>query len=210
MVGRLGRSWESPPGVNLYFSVLLRPSAPLRRMPQLTLLLAVALHQALLETSPGLELAVKWPNDLLSGGRKLSGILCEMQAEGDLARFVVAGIGINVNQEAMPGELAATASSLRIATGCRHQRPALLASILNRFEPLYDRWQQEEEDLAFVLPYLQNHSWLEGREVAIDRPAGSVVGRVAGLSAEGELRLLLEDGRSVLVSSGEARLRKTP
>ncbi len=97
--GRLGRSWESAPGVNIHCSLVLRPRVPLQRIPQLTLLVAVAIHKAIASLLPDLSAAIKWPNDIYSDGRKLAGVLCEMESEADCAHFVVVGIGINVNQE---------------------------------------------------------------------------------------------------------------
>lgn len=206
--GRLGRSWDSPSGVNLYFSLVLRPQLPPGRIPQLTLLLAVALHRALTLLDGELRPAIKWPNDILVGGRKLSGILCEMQSEADRAHFVVAGIGINVNQAGFEGELDGTATSLRMETGRTISRPALLASVLNHLEPLYDRWQQEEDDLRFVQKELEDNAFLQGRTVSVERMHGTLEGTVTGIAPTGELIITTPDGTPCRVASGEARLRK--
>ncbi|MDT9546984.1 MAG: biotin--[acetyl-CoA-carboxylase] ligase [Chlorobium sp.] len=205
--GRLGRSWESAPGLNLSCSLVLRPLVPLHRIPQLTLLVAVAVHRALGELLPELLTAVKWPNDIYSDGRKLAGILCEMESEADCAHFVVVGIGINVNQESFPDHLCRSATSLKLVSGKSVSRPALLAGILNHFEPLYHAWC-EADDLAFVLDYLEQHAWLKGREVEVSRLHGKIAGRVSGLSALGELRVVASDGTVHLIGSGEATLKQ--
>ncbi len=204
--GRMGRTWVSPPGVNLYFSLILRPKLPSFRVPQLTLLVAAAIHRALSALVPEIEVKIKWPNDLLLNGRKVCGVLCEMQSEPDLAHFVVVGIGLNVNQQDVPPELQGRATSLFLESNRLFSRPELLATVLNHLEPLYDAWLGEE-DLSFILPYLEEHSLLHQKEVAIDQLNRTVRGRVSGIGRSGELKLEQEDGQTCLISSGEAHLR---
>jgi len=205
--GRMGRIWESPSGVNLYFSLILRPEVPSIRVPQLTLLVAAAIHQALTRVAPDLLPLIKWPNDILINGKKVCGVLCEMQSEPDFTHFVVVGIGINVNQAEMPNELQDIATSLFGETGRLFSRPELLASVLNHFEPLYDAWLLQE-DLGFILPYLERYSLLQMKQVTIDQLKRTVSGTVSGISCGGELMLEGADGQTILISSGEAHLRK--
>jgi len=204
--GRMGRTWLSPSGVNLYFSMILRPGVPSVRLPQLTLLVAAAIHQALNNITSGFAVQIKWPNDILANGRKLCGVLCEMQSEPDLTHFVVVGIGINVNQTEFPPLLQESATSLYLQRGQLFSRPELLASVLNHFEPLYDAWLPEE-DLGFILPYIEEHSLLQSKEVTIDQLKRSMSGTVRGISRGGELQLESAEGDIILVSSGEAHLR---
>ena len=206
--GRMGRTWASPSGVNLYFSLILRPGVPSIRVPQLTLLVAAAIHQALsCSASRDLGALIKWPNDILVNNRKLCGVLCEMQSEPDLTHFVVVGIGINVNQSELPLELQDIATSLFLETGRLFSRPELLASVLNHFEPLYDAWLLQD-NLGFVLPYLEKHSLLQSKEVTVDQLKRTVSGKVSGISPGGELKIDGADGQTHLISSGEAHLRK--
>jgi len=205
--GRMGRTWVSPSGVNLYFSLILRPALPSIRIPQLTLLVAAAIHQALSSFAVDLLPLIKWPNDILVNGRKLCGVLCEMQSEADLAHFVVIGIGINVNLSLLPSELQDSATSLFLETGCQFSRPELFASVLNHLEPLYDAWLLKE-DLGFILPYLEQYSLLQSKEVTVDQLNRTVCGRVSGLSRVGELKIDGAEGQTYLISSGEAHLRK--
>lgn len=205
--GRMGRTWVSPPGVNLYFSLILRPEVPSIRVPQLTLLFAVAIHRALCEVSPGVMPMIKWPNDILLHEKKVCGVLCEMQSEPELTHFVVAGIGINVNQADIPPELSQSATSLLLESGCSCSRPQLLAAVLNHFEPLYDEWLLQD-DLAFILPFIDRYSLLSLKEVVIDQRNRTLEGVVTGIAPGGELKLECADGRTVLVSSGEAHIRR--
>ena len=207
--GRMGRTWLSPSGVNLYFSLILRPGVPSIRVPQLTLLVAAAIHQALSALSVDFAAMIKWPNDILANGKKLCGVLCEMQSEPDCTHFVVVGIGINVNQSAFQPPLHESATSLFLETGQLSSRPELLASVLNYFEPLYDSWLLED-DLGFILPYLETHSFLQSKAVMVDQLKRSVSGTVRGISRFGELELESAEGEIILVSSGEAHLRSCP
>ena len=204
--GRMGRIWVSPAGVNLYFSLILRPGVPSVRVPQLTLLVAAAIHQALCKLSADLAAMIKWPNDILARGKKLCGVLCEMQSEPEFTHFVVVGIGINVNQSEFPPELQQSATSLFLESEQLFSRPELLASVLNHFEPLYDEWLLQE-DLSFILPYLEAHSLLQSKEVTVDQIKRSMSGTVRGISRSGELKLESAEGETILVSSGEAHLR---
>ena len=114
--GRLGREWDSPPGVGLYVSLVLRPMLPPMELPQITLTTAVAVVRAVRRVA-GVAPGIKWPNDLLLNGKKLGGILTEMETESDRIRHVVVGLGLNVNNPGFPPELAATATSLTLTAG---------------------------------------------------------------------------------------------
>ena len=130
-----------------------------------------------------------------------------MQSEPDLTHFVVVGIGLNINQTLMPSELQDVATSLFLETGCLFARPELLASVLNHFEPLYDAWILQE-DLGFILPYLEKYSLLQSKQVTIDQLKRTLSGTVKGIARGGELVIEGSDGQTHLISSGEAHLRK--
>lgn len=205
--GRMGREWMSPPASNLYFSVILRPPVPPLRLSQIPLLTAAAIHRTVEAMVDNASAMVKWPNDILIDGRKVCGILCEMETEPDMAHFVIAGIGINVNLREIPADLEGIATSLRIESGNEWSRPEILAALLNCFEPMYDEWL-EAEDLGDLLPYLDRYAWLKGREVSVERYKGSVSGKVTGLGRSGELLLMDDDGTEHAITSGEATIRK--
>jgi BirA family biotin operon repressor/biotin-[acetyl-CoA-carboxylase] ligase len=204
--GRMGRPWASPPGVNLYASVVLRPPVPPVRVPEIPLVAAAAIHAALSQECPSLQPCIKWPNDLLCGGRKLCGILCEMESEPDCTHFVVVGFGVNVNLAAVPEELRGIATSIALETGADSSRARILASVLNCFERMYGEWLAAD-DLAPVLPHLERHAWLQGKAVRIEQYGRTLSGTVAGLSPQGHLLLKGEDGAVAAVNSGEAHLK---
>ncbi|NTW52242.1 MAG: biotin--[acetyl-CoA-carboxylase] ligase [Chlorobiaceae bacterium] len=204
--GRMRRSWVSPSGVNLYCSIVLRPPVPSFRVPEVPLVAAAAIHGALESECPEFTAHIKWPNDIVAGGRKLCGILCEMESEPDFTHFVVVGFGLNVNLDPVPDELQGIASSIAIESGRTASRARLLAAVLNRFEELYLEWIRQP-DLGFLLPRLEGHAWLKGKELRIEQFDKILTGTEAGLSRQGQLLLRAEDGTLTAVSSGEAHLR---
>src|SRR5215472_15329192 len=134
--GRLGRSWHSEREAGLYFSLVLLPKAPPSLAPLFTLGTAVAMHNAV-ERYTGLDVDIKWPNDLLIGRRKFCGILSEIQAEVDLVKTMIIGVGLNANQEKLPQDIAGRATSLRIASGRIQSRLEILLEFFEEFETIY-------------------------------------------------------------------------
>jgi BirA family biotin operon repressor/biotin-[acetyl-CoA-carboxylase] ligase len=133
--GRAGRTWLAEPGLNLLLSVLLRPSLPLARVPQLSLLAAVASTEAL-AAEPGVSARIRWPNDLMLAGRKVGGVLTEAASGAERVLYAVIGIGINVNQTGFPEEIRDRATSLALTTGRVLDRERLLEALLAAL----DRW----------------------------------------------------------------------
>jgi len=203
--GRMTRVWFSPSAVNLYFSVLLRPAVEPGRAASLPLVAGLAVAEALKDLAPGLALQIKWPNDILIGGKKVCGILCEMQAETDCVRHIILGVGVNVNltRDLLPAELMERATSLRIEAEQVFSRAVVLAAILNRFEPLYEHWCAE--GLEPLLGTIGAYDALCGRTITLDQGGRLVTGKADGILADGALRLATEQG-DVLVYSGEAHI----
>lgn len=202
--GRLGRTWESPARVNLYLSVVLRPALSPVEVPRLTLAAAVAVADAIAATT-GLRPGIKWPNDVLLGGRKACGILTELEAEAERVRFVVVGIGVNLNarEEDFPPELRAKATSLAIELGRPVDRPAFAGALLGALERVYGEMLRG----GFPGVRARYESWhvLPGRLVTVDG-VPPVEGLVRGIDDEGALIVEAADGtRRVL--SGEVTLR---
>ncbi len=137
--GRLGRKWHSRSGTSISMSIILRPNLPPQQTPQMTLLTAVAVVRAIKQQT-GISCQIKWPNDILINGKKLVGILTEMQADPDVVHSVIVGIGVNVNQQAsdMAPDIREIATSLAIEKGEAVERAGLIAAIFNEFEALYD------------------------------------------------------------------------
>ncbi len=208
--GRQRRLWHSPTGLNLYFSVLWESRQPPERMPQLAMVAALALREALAAAAPEAHIGLKWPNDLWDGaGRKLSGILCECPPWRGETRQAVIGIGVNVNaaREDFPPELAATAGSLHLATGRVFNREALLASILNYLETKMLEWETSVDFKAFTAEW-DAHDILKGRTIAVEMPGSNILhGKVLGVDATGLLRLQEDDGAVTTVTAGDVHLR---
>jgi BirA family biotin operon repressor/biotin-[acetyl-CoA-carboxylase] ligase len=200
--GRLGRVWHSPPGENLYLSLLLRPRRTAVEIPPLTLLAGAAVARAV--ATLGVSPRLKWPNDvqLLDGSgrrRKLAGVLTEMVSAGARVEQVVVGIGINVNAMAFPGELADRATSLRLATGQPIDRARLLAGLLDAFEPLYDEFEQRGP--AAAIAAFTQYAGLPDRCRVDDRLEGVAL----GVDPDGALRLRDDAGQIHRVISGEVQ-----
>jgi BirA family biotin operon repressor/biotin-[acetyl-CoA-carboxylase] ligase len=202
--GRLGRTWHSPPGENLYLSIVLRPSRPPAEVPPLTLLAGAAVARAL-EEGFGLRARLKWPNDVqveeAGVPRKVAGILTEMSSEGERVGHVVVGIGLNVNAVDFPPEIAARATSLRRVLGRPLDRAALLRAILEAFEPLYDDFAARGPAAA-VAPW-RARAALGERWRVNGAGAATIEGVALDIDPDGAL-LLRDDGGIVhRVLSGE-------
>jgi BirA family biotin operon repressor/biotin-[acetyl-CoA-carboxylase] ligase len=141
--GRQGRPWHSPPGTNLYCSVILRPARPHREWPDLSWTLAAAVAETCREAGAA-AVSLKYPNDVVSGGRKLAGLLLETRTGPSATGALIAGIGLNVNSrsEDLPPELRGSATSLAILTGRAHDPAALLERLLARLERWYGAWSR--------------------------------------------------------------------
>lgn len=200
--GRMGRAWVSPAGKGVWMSLLLRPSVPLPLTPQLTLLAAVALSRAITRLVP-LTIGIKWPNDLLVDGRKISGILLESAAEDERLRYVVVGLGISANLEAedYPEELLQRAISLKMAAGQPVSRSELIAAILEQFEQLYALYL--EQGFAPIRALWEAHSVTLNRQATLTTPQGVIEGTPRGLDDMGGLQVELADGSFRTVYSAE-------
>jgi len=200
--GRAGRSWTSEKSAGIYCSILLRPPIPPAHAPLLTLVAGLAARDAAADDLDALP-DIRWPNDLLVGGRKFCGILTEMHAEPDRIRHAVIGIGLNVNQAKMPGDLSRIATSLRIETGKAHSRFELLIRLLRHFDRYYNQFLAEGAQ-PVLRRFAQVSSYYEGKRVRITTATESFTGTTAGLEPSGVLRVARDDGRGVeTVLSGD-------
>jgi BirA family biotin operon repressor/biotin-[acetyl-CoA-carboxylase] ligase len=190
--GRLGRRWVSPPYVNLYLSVILRPTLPPIDAPQITLMAAVALADALAAFIPVLP-AIKWPNDILAGGKKVAGVLTESACHGERIDFVILGIGVNINYpvESMPDAIQKRATSMISFTGTNVSRE----SVVRRLIQDLDRCYGELEEMGFqtVAPRWAARFELRGKKVRVEMTDRIIIGTARGIDRDGAL--LVEDGR---------------
>ena len=185
--GRLGRNWVSPPGVNLYLSVILRPRKPTSAAPQLSLLASVAVAEAIVQQTR-LAPAIKWPNDVLVAGKKVCGILTEMQANGSRLRSVIVGIGVNINAPlaSFPEELQDKASSLFLMRGEPVDRAAFTVSLLTHLEKFYVLWL--EKGFPVVRTAWEGYaSALLGKSITVTASEGTVSGTARGIDRDGAL-----------------------
>jgi len=214
--GRQGRTWWDHPGDSLLASLLLRPSMPLDRYPQLGMAMACAVAEAAARLVPGEKFDVKWPNDVLHGGRKLCGILAETRvgtglnatgapeaaAPGGLP--LVIGFGVNVNQasEGWPEAIAGTATSLRVVAGGRAlDRDALLREILARFETYYAR--ARAGDLSGLWNAVRSRLPKPGTPVVVATGAHRVEGTIEGYTDRGAITVRDADGIVLTLGAGE-------
>lgn len=202
--GRLGRKWCSPAGVNLYASVLVRPPVAPRYASQMTFLSAAAVARAVAEIG-GLKATVKWPNDVLVGGRKVAGLLNELDAETERIHYLVLGIGVNLNMQAdqFPDDLRYPATSLFLETGRKISRLEFVRCLLRHLDGLYAEYLAR--GFEPVLAVWQEYFELIGCMVEVDYQDRRVVGRVKGLDSDGALLLDLTDGDRERVLAGDVR-----
>jgi BirA family biotin operon repressor/biotin-[acetyl-CoA-carboxylase] ligase len=191
--GRAGRTWLTEKSAGISCSVLVRPAIPPAHAPLLTLVAGLAARDAAAEeltASPD----IRWPNDLLVGGRKFGGILTEMHAEPDRLHYAVIGIGINVNQSKMPAELDDIATSLRIESGKTHSRLELLVRLLRHLDRYYNLYLADGA-APILRRFGEVSSYFRGKRVRITTAREVFTGTTAGLESSGVLRVARDDGR---------------
>lgn len=203
--GRKGRQWHSPPGSNLYLSIILRPPVPPAEASQIPILTVIASMRALRRLAPDLTCSVKWPNDIYCDGKKISGTLCEMKAEMDSVEHVVAGTGINVNTDPSKENMPESATSLFMETGRRFCRAELAARFLEDFQNAFDAWLAEGSLRTFI-PEWESRSLLLGSRVDVRTATKIVTGTAMGIAENGALKLQLRDGSQRLIYAGDATL----
>lgn len=201
--GRAGRSWHSERGTGIYVTLLLRPNISPMQAPLLTMMAGLSARTAI-HAHTALTVDLKWPNDLMLGAKKLGGILTEMHAEPSQVRFVIIGIGINVNQEKFPPELSGIATSLRAQTSRAQSRMELLVRLLREFENDYNRFLREGA-ASVTQRFEAVSSYARGKRVSVSNGVENYDGVTAGLSPEGLLRVERQGGNIVTVIAGDVR-----
>ncbi len=201
--GRVGRAWHSEKSNGIYMSVLLRPAITPVEAPLITLVAGLAARDAVAEQT-GLNPDLRWPNDLLLHGKKFGGILTEMHAEPDRVRFVVLGIGLNVNHDAMPAELRNIATSLRIETGRTYSRSELVIRLLHSLHANYSLFIRQGAE-AILRRFREASSYCEGKRVRVATAKETFLAVTAGLEPSGLLRVRRENGTIEPILAGEVR-----
>jgi BirA family transcriptional regulator, biotin operon repressor / biotin---[acetyl-CoA-carboxylase] ligase len=199
--GRFGRTWYSEKSSGIYASVILRPILTPAVAPVLTLMAGVAAQSALARAT-GLSPDIRWPNDLLLGGKKLCGILTEMSAEVDRLHAVVIGIGINVNHRAIPEELRPIATSLRLEGGKIYSRLQILVALLKEIEHHY-RVLRDDGTAAIISRWTAASSYARGKRIRVATGGATFEAVTAGLEPHGALRVRRDDGRQEALVAAE-------
>lgn len=203
--GRRGRSWVTPSGSAVAMSFVLRPQIPPQCASMVTLVMGLAVAAACKDLY-GISTQIKWPNDVVSDGRKICGILTEMSSAIDHIHYVVIGTGINTNVEAFPPELTQTAVSLHQIIGKRPVRAELIAACLKRFEQYYTLFEQQQ-DLSLLIDDYNALLAGKGGPVRVLEPGNEYTGISEGINAQGELLVRRENGVLEAVYAGEVSVR---
>ena len=203
--GRLQRTWSSPKGAGLYFSILLRPTIAQDRWPLITFMASLAVGDALQEACDVVT-DIKWPNDLLSGERKICGILAET-FETLSGRAVIVGIGINLTAGAYPAELAEVATSVAEASGRAPERETLLAALLRALARWYSLFHEPEGLEKIVAAWANRSSYASGKLVTVANGDEVWQGITRGIESDGALRLETETAGVKLVRAGDVSVR---
>ncbi len=204
--GRFGRVWNSPPGQNVYMSLLLwKPEISPQAAARLTLVMGLSVAQAASDITQK-PVGIKWPNDVVMSGKKICGILTEMQMEGQKAAFIVIGVGINVNQEAFAPEIQDKATSLLLEKGCQVSREEMAARTMEHFEWNYRKLLQIG-DLSLLQKDYESLLLNKDRQVRIIEKQQETIGIARGITETGELLVEDEQGNIRKILSGEVSVR---
>lgn len=203
--GRRGRSWDSPAGTGIFMTYCLRPPIQPAKASVLTLVAGLAVAEAIEEVT-GISGAIKWPNDVVIDGCKVCGILTEMSAEPDTISHIEVGIGINVNMQSFPEELAGKATSLALQAGRTICRPYLVEVVTRKFACYYEQFL-ERQDMSLLKEAYTKRLINKDKVVRIEQGKSQYTAIARGISEDGELIVELEDGTEKKVLSGEVSVR---
>jgi BirA family biotin operon repressor/biotin-[acetyl-CoA-carboxylase] ligase len=205
--GRLQRKWISPPGLNLYMSVVFRPKIDPSDAPLLTFVAAIAVYEAV--KRQGATASIKWPNDVLIDKKKVAGMLTEMQSKGERVDFVVVGIGVNLNMtreimEKEMGEVAEIATSIKEATGREIDRVRFIATLIDELEIWYQRFMSEGK--ALIIKEWTERWGASNRRVRAMYDENTIEGIATGVNESGHLVIKKDDGTTEVIVAGDVVL----
>ena len=202
--GRLGRSWDSPSGSSIFMSLCIKPDIAIEKASIITLVMAVSLCEAI-EEIYSIEPLIKWPNDIVFNSKKISGILTEMSSDMDGIKYIISGVGINVNNKDFPDNIKETASSLFLETGILMDRARLIASTVYHFYNNFNIFLKTE-DMTNLKEKYEKHLANIGKEVKILDPKNKYTATALGIDESGAL-LVNTDGKIKRIISGEVSVR---
>jgi len=199
--GRGAHSWDSARSTGIYCSVILRPALPPSNVLVMALAAGLAVHAAIEQVDARAHPDLKWPNDVLIAGKKVCGILTEMNAEATRVRYLVVGIGINVNQSSFPKELENAAISLRMVTVSEWSRVELTAALLKSLDREYRLLIEDKDARHSILERFAEHSsWVRDKKVRIEENGSRIEGTTEGLDESGFLRVRTVNGVQTIFS----------
>jgi BirA family transcriptional regulator, biotin operon repressor / biotin---[acetyl-CoA-carboxylase] ligase len=200
--GRLGRTWISPAGVNIHMSVILRPKMEIRDATLITIMAAVTCATAL-KKATGLDISIKWPNDLTVSGKKLGGILTDLKTEKGMIHAAIVGIGINVNSDTdtFPGDVNKIATSVKKETGNPSSREDIAIAVLNEMDKWYTILQGGDNNV--LLSAWKRLTSTLGKKVVVIVGEETLNGVAEAIDDEGRLLLRLPSGEIKRISSGD-------
>lgn len=203
--GRRGRSWASPSGTGIWMSLILRPDIVPSSASMITLAAALSVVRGI-ETAVGIKTLIKWPNDIVSDGKKVCGVLTEMSAELEGVHYIVVGMGINANMDTFPPDISQTATSLYLQAGKKVRRSRVVVAVMESMELYYDKFLRSGDLSQFRQEY---HSKLvnKGQIVRVLSAKEEYQGICLGIDQRGELLVQMEDGSVRNVVSGEVSVR---
>jgi len=205
--GRLERHWFSPPFLNLYLSVILRPKIPPSQTSLITLMAAVPTAETIKKYS-GLDPLIKWPNDILLKDRKVAGLLNEIHSEMDRIHFVILGIGVNLNMDGkmFPKEIRTLATSLKEETGRKISRKDFVQTLLYELEEWYSIFLKEGSET--ILKAWRERAQIKGRPVKVTSFGETLTGVAIDVDSDGALILETADGKRKRVVAGDIEYKK--
>jgi len=199
--GRGAHSWQSARSAGIYCSVVLRPPLPPSDVLVLSLAAGLAVRAAIEQVAPPVDIDLKWPNDVLIAGKKVCGILTEMNAEVTRVRYVVVGMGINVNHTNFPKELEREATSLRLSTGSEWSRVELTAALLKSLDREYRVLVEQKDARQSILRrFAEQSTWVRGKQVRVEENGSKVEGPTEGLDDRGFLQVRTAQGLQTILS----------
>jgi BirA family biotin operon repressor/biotin-[acetyl-CoA-carboxylase] ligase len=199
--GRGAHTWQSARSVGIYCSVILRPPLPPSDVLVLSLAAGLAVRAAIEQLIPAIAIDLKWPNDVLISGKKVCGILTEMNAEATRVHQVIVGVGINVNQAGFPKEIEAKATSLRLATGSEWSRVEVTVALLRALDREYRLLiEQKDARLSILRRFAEQSSWARGKQVRVQENGATIEGTTEGLDDRGFLRVRTKQGLQTILS----------
>lgn len=203
--GRMGRQWDSPKGQGLFFSILLKPRISMKESFRITGIAAAAVAEGI-EEATGLPAKIKWPNDVVIGAKKVSGILTEISGEPDAINYVIVGIGINVNTPDFSEELKDRATSLYLEKGEKVSRKALFLAVSRNFYRFYESFTKKN-DFEEVHRIMEKRSAILGKKINVIKGSDIRPAKAIALTEEGYLRVQYDSGKTEILSSGEISVR---